>query len=150
MTSHDGGDWNGCPNCGGTRGTAGDTIERIARAIHAVRAALIFAWDDETESVRDLFRGYARAAVAAMPNPGPQRAVDGVSGGGGTDDTSGHGDEALRVNCGNCGSPYPGDHVFADDGVYCPTHTAAGTTSVIHQGFLWKCHTCAARSGGTR
>jgi hypothetical protein len=143
VTSHDGGDWNGCPNCGGTRGTTGDTIERIARAIHAVRAALIFAWDDETESVRDLFRGYARAAVAAMPNPGPQRAVDGGSGGGGIDGTS---DEASEVYSVTEIRAAFANHASKDDwGV--PAFYDSGLIAALRGEYD---DPAAARSGGTR
>lgn len=45
------------------------TIERIAREMHASRPQAT-AWEDEAPSVKDVYRGDARAAVRALRDPG--------------------------------------------------------------------------------
>jgi hypothetical protein len=101
-----------------------------------------------------------------MPNPGPQRAVDVVSGGGGIDDTSGHDDEALRGRvefCRSChdlgqnrradfivwGKLFPAESL----GPRCWPHLADQINYVnidqIDQYAIFDLR-AAARSGGTR
>jgi hypothetical protein len=75
-------------------------------------------WGDARPYMHGLYRRLAGIAVAAMPNPGPQRAVDGVSGGRGIDDTSGHDDEALRATA--------AEFVQASDAI----HETHGSTAV--------------------
>lgn len=44
-----------------------EAIETVAKAIYAVDQCRGFSWEEQHESVREEYRDYARAAVAAMP-----------------------------------------------------------------------------------
>lgn len=54
-----------------------------------------------------------------------------------------HGEQPTE--CGNCGKPYPGEHIIDNDpiSVSCPMHTARNSTRAIHDGFIGQCDACA-------
>jgi hypothetical protein len=47
------------------------------------------------------------------------------------------------VICGNCGRPYPGEHIIEPGSITCPTHTARDSLRVVHDGFIGSCDQCA-------